>query len=147
MNANLLAAAALMVLAGTFLATQGAVNAALARNAGGLAAAAISFGVGFAVLAGATFLATPLPRPGALANVPWWAWTGGLLGAFFVWATIWSVPRVGVLTVAAALVLGQMLAALVIDRLGLFGVPVQPASWARLAGAALVGCGLVLSRL
>ena len=136
-----------MVLAGTFLATQGAVNATLARAAGGLAAAAISFGVGFIVLAGATLLATTLPRPGALGDVPWWAWTGGALGAFFVWATIWSVPRVGVLAVAAALVLGQMLAALVIDGFGLFGVPVQPLSWPRLTGAALVCFGVVLSRL
>ena len=145
-----LVAIGLLVVAGVFLAVQGPINAVLARGTGSqLLAATISFGVGFAVLALATMLGTALPRAtfATFAAVPWWAWAGGALGAFYVWAAIWSVPRVGVVTVAAALVLGQMAAALVIDRHGLFGVPVQPVSWARLTGVVLVGGGLVLSRL
>src|ERR1044071_10428396 len=48
-------------------------------------AALISFLVGTAALI-ALLLATrsPLPERSALAAVPWWAWFGGLLGAFYV---------------------------------------------------------------
>lgn len=138
---------AVIVVAGMMLAVQAPINAGLARHAGGVFAAAVSFGAGFVVLLAVAAAASLLPRPATLAQAPWWAWTGGALGAFYVWAALWSVPRVGAVTLAAALVLGQMMAALVIDRFGLFGVSVQPASWARLAGAAMVAGGLVLSRL
>ena len=138
----------LLVVAGTFLSVQAPLNAVLARAlANGVLAAAVSFGAGFAVLLALALVRTRLPDAAALASVPWWAWTGGVLGAFYVWTALWSVPRVGVLTVAAALVFGQIVAALAIDRLGLFGLPVQPVSWTRLLGASLVGLGLVLTRL
>jgi bacterial/archaeal transporter family-2 protein len=53
----------------------------------------------------------------------------------------------GVVTTVAALILGQMTAALVLDRLGLFGLPVQELSVTRLAAAGLVAAGVVLSRV
>ncbi len=72
---------------------------------------------------------------------------GGFLGAFYVWAVVWGVPQMGVVTTVAALILGQMVAALALDRLGLFGLPVQALSATRLAAAGLVAAGVVLSRM
>jgi bacterial/archaeal transporter family-2 protein len=134
--------------AGIALSTQAPLNAALARTlVQPLGAAAVSFGVGFAVLVilslalGGT---APLMRLGA---APGWQLAGGFLGAFYVWAVIWGVPQMGVVTTVAALILGQMTAALVLDRLGLFGLPVQAISAPRLAAAVLVAAGVVLSRV
>jgi bacterial/archaeal transporter family-2 protein len=134
--------------AGFALSTQAPLNAALARTLDQpLAAAAVSFAVGFLVLLilsvalGGT---APLMRLGA---APGWQLLGGFLGAFYVWAVVWGVPQMGVVTTVAALILGQMTAALLLDRFGLFGLPVQELSVTRLAAAALVAAGVVLSRV
>jgi transporter family-2 protein len=71
---------------------------------------------------------------------------GGQFGAFFVWAMLGAVPVLGALTAFAALVLGQLAAALILDATGAFGLPVLAVSPTRLAALAPVGAGLVLSR-
>jgi transporter family-2 protein len=52
----------------------------------------------------------------------------------------------GAATFLALAVVGQMLAALVIDHFGLFGLPPQAASPARAAGVALLIAGVILVR-
>ena len=71
---------------------------------------------------------------------------GGVLGAFYVWSVLWAIPTLGALTVISALILGQLSAALVIDATGLLGLSVQAITPTRIAAAALVAAGLVLSR-
>jgi transporter family-2 protein len=138
----------LVAAAGVALAVQAPLNASLARGIGTpVAAAAVSFGVGFVVLLAAT-LAIDGPGPlQRLAQVPLWQWAGGVLGAFYVWAVIFGVPQAGVVTTFAALILGQMLAAMVLDATGAFGVPPQDVSPTRVLAALLVAGGVVLSRV
>ncbi len=137
-----------VVAGGMALATQAPINAVLARGVGdGVTAAVISFAVGLLVLLGLVLLRGGLPSLAAAKAVPWWAWTGGALGAFYVWAVIWSVPKLGVLTTFAALILGQLVMALVLDALGAFGLEVKTVSWERIGAVVLVSGGLVLSRL
>ena len=145
---NSLIAIAVIGLAGIFLALQAPINSVLAaRLDNAIAAATISFGVGFGCLAVLLVAVTSPPRLNAFHDVPWWAWTGGALGSFFVWAAIWSVSRIGVVSIAAALIVGQMGMALVIDRYGLFGLPIQELTASRLLGVLLVAGGLVMTRL
>ncbi len=138
---------AAVVLGGTAIAMQAPVNAALARELGGpVPAAAVSFGVGFLVL----LLITLLQGQGAvflkLPQVPGWTLIGGCLGAWYVLSAVWGVSTLGVLTLVAALTLGQMTAAMVIDATGALGVSVREVTLTRLAAAGLVMAGLVLSR-
>jgi bacterial/archaeal transporter family-2 protein len=134
--------------AGIALSTQAPLNAALARTLDQpLAAAAVSFGTGFillVILSVAVGGTGPLLR---LGQAPGWQLLGGVLGAFYVWAVVWGVPQMGVVTTVAALILGQMAAALVLDATGAFGLPVQDLSATRLAAAGLVAAGVVLSRV
>lgn len=137
-----------VVCAGCAVAIQSPVNAALARHIGGsVAAAAVSFGVGFAVLLALAALigqADAFPR---ITTAPPLLLIGGAVGAYFVWAALWAVPVLGSLTTISALILGQMLAALVIDSTGMMGLAVQAITPTRLAAAALVATGVVLSRV
>ena len=138
---------AAVVLGGTAIAMQAPVNAALARELGGpVPAAAVSFGVGFLVL----LLITLLQGQGAvflkLPQVPGWTLIGGCLGAWYVLSAVWGVSTLGVLTLVAALTLGQMTAAMVIDATGALGVAVREVTLTRLAAAGLVMAGLILSR-
>jgi transporter family-2 protein len=81
-----------------------------------------------------------------LAQVPLWAWFGGIFGGIYISTLIFAVPTTGALTAAAATILGQLVMALILDRIGAFGLPVQPITWQRLAGVGLVFAGLLLTR-
>jgi len=137
-----------VALGGAAIAVQAPINAALGRGLGApVPAAAVSFGVGFAVL----FVISLLQGSGdaylRLSTVPTWTLLGGLLGAWYVFAAVWGVSSLGVVTLVAALVFGQMAAALVIDATGALGMAVREITPTRIAAAGLVGAGLLLSRL
>lgn len=136
-----------LICAGAALAVQAPINAALSRGLGDATlASAVSFLVGFLVMAAVCALRGALPGAGAVGQVPLWAWVGGSMGAFYITVLIVAVPLTGALTAAAATILGQMVMAMLLDRFGAFGMPVQEITWQRLAGLALVLGGLVLSR-
>ena len=78
--------------------------------------------------------------------MPWYAWVGGLYGAFFVAMAAFAAPRIGVATMLTAAIGGQILAALMLDHFGLLGLARQPVSMERVAGAVLVLIGAVLVR-
>lgn len=139
---------AAVVLGGTAISLQAPINAALARELGGpVPAAAVSFGIGFIVLLTIALLQGQGEAFLKLPRVPTWTLVGGCLGAWYVLTSIWGVSQLGVLTLIAALILGQMSAAIVIDATGALGVAVREVTPTRIAAAVLVMAGLVLSRL
>ncbi|WP_114946977.1 DMT family transporter [Microvirga calopogonii] len=147
MNISILLPLLGILLGGVFLASQAPINAALARSLGDpILAACISFGIGFVILAAISAVRGSWPSGSAMAAAPWWSWLGGLLGAFYVAIVIWGVPQLGVVSTVAALVFGQVAAALVLDAVGAFGLPVQAITWQRLLAAGMILGGLVLSR-
>jgi len=147
MNLSILLPLAGIVLGGVFLAAQAPVNAALARTLGDpVLAACLSFGIGFLILAIVSAFRGSLTAVGAGGAAPWWAWLGGALGAFYVAVVIWGVPQLGVVSTVAALVFGQVAAALMLDAIGAFGLPFQAITWQRIVAAALILSGLGLSR-
>ena len=81
-----------------------------------------------------------------LSSFPWWVWTGGLLGAFFVVSAILLVPRFGAATYLVLNLAGQMITALILDHYGLLGFPVQRISLLRVAGAILIIAGVIMIR-
>lgn len=139
-------AALLAVLAGAGLSAQIAVNVHLRQGAGHPAIAAlISFQVGALVLLVAALLARlPWPTWSELTRVPVWAWTGGLLGAYYVFSTVFLAPRLGAAAFVVLVIGGQLATALTIDQLGLLGTKGAPLDAWRLAGAALVLGGVIL---
>jgi bacterial/archaeal transporter family-2 protein len=122
------------------------INSQLRNFVGGpVAAAAISFVVGTVALAVAALVVQrSLPEPGSAASAPWWAWTGGLLGAYFVLASIILTPRLGAATTIGLILTGQVLASIVIDHFGLIRIPVHETSFARIVGALLIVAGVVM---
>lgn len=80
------------------------------------------------------------------ADVHWTIWFAGLLGAFYVTATIILTPKLGAALTFSRVVAGQLVMALLMDHFGSFGIPVQPVNWLRMVGIALVTAGVVLIR-
>jgi transporter family-2 protein len=132
--------------AGVLLPVQAGVNAQLRSSLGSpLVAALVSFVIGTVGLAAlVVLLRIPLPLRSAWGATSWWQWSGGLLGAVYVVATIVLAPRLGAATLVAAVVAGQMVASVLLDQYGLVGFPVHPLSSLRLVGAGLVIGGVIL---
>ena len=87
----------LAVVAGFTLPIQAGINAHLSHIIRSpILAAAVSFAVGTMGLSVyALILRTPLPPGAVCAQAPWWVWSGGLLGAFFVAATVVLALKMG----------------------------------------------------
>lgn len=81
-----------------------------------------------------------------LKNAPWAAWTGGLIGAFYVSSLIFLIPRLGVALSFSLIIAGQMLMTVVIDHYGLLGIPVHSINWQRAFGVVLITIGVILVR-
>lgn len=69
---------------------------------------------------------------------------GGFLGAIFVGASIFLIPKLGATTMIGAFVTGQLLMSLIIDHYGFLGMPVNPISLQRIMGVILLFAGLLL---
>lgn len=132
---------------GMLVAMQPPINAALSRRSGPLWAAAVSFLVGTVALVLVSLLLAD-GSPADLRHAPLWQFTGGLLGAMFVFSTIVLVTHLGALGLIAAGIAGQLAGAVLIDRFGLFGLPQIPLTPLRAGGLVLLllGVALILRR-
>ncbi len=83
----------------------------------------------------------------ATGSMPWYYWTGGLMGAVYVAAIIVLTPRLGVALTFGLTVAAQMVFGVVMDHYGWLGVPEYPINWSRVIGVALVIAGVVLVRV
>jgi transporter family-2 protein len=138
------------ILAGAFIALQAPINADLGRGLGlPVAAAAASFISGALILAAVTAFFTQtqgvtlnLKGPSPLLFV-----AGGALGGAYVTCVILLVPKLGTAATMAFVVAGQLIAGMLLDRIGFMGMPVHEISPGRIAGALLLFCGALLIRL
>ncbi len=140
----------LSVAAGASVALQQVLNSNLREQlASPWWAGFVSYCVGGASMLLVALLA-PGPRPSLsamhLGSGSWFTWTSGVFGAIFIATVILMVPRLGAATVLALIVVGQMLAALLFDHFGMFGLAVHSMSPVRLAGVACLLFGVVLIR-
>ncbi|WP_233145471.1 DMT family transporter [Labilibacter marinus] len=131
---------------GCFLAIQGSINTQLTTYLKHpLQGALVNFLVGTIALIGLNLVfKTQIPDWAAIKTAPWYLFVGGMLGAVFVSSVIFFIPKIGVTTVLAASIAGQLIAASIIDHFGFFGVTVQQISMGRIAGILLLLGGIFL---
>jgi transporter family-2 protein len=134
-------------VAGALVALQAPTNATLARAVGSpVNAALVSFAIGTVALVAVALALGVRPAPGEVRALPWYAWTGGLYGAVFVAVAAFAAPRMGVTYFLMVAIAGQLVMALLLDRLGAFGIPRVEISPTRVAGILLVLAGAYLVR-
>lgn len=141
---------ALGVAAGAFLAIQAPINAALSKGLGlPVAAAASSFFAGAVVLALVSAVVSQAQGVSIGWRVPplWMFIAGGCLGAAYITAAIILTPRLGAAATMGFAVAGQLLAGILVDRIGFLGLAVREISFGRVAGAVLLLAGAVLIRI
>jgi bacterial/archaeal transporter family-2 protein len=131
--------------AGCLVGMQAPINSRLGKGVGSVQAASVSFAVGTIVL----LLALTVVNGGFgslahIGRVPWWGLLGGLCGAIFVTIAIVTVRTLGASGLSAAVITGQLIVSVAIDRFGLLGIARQPIGASRIAGLVLLVAGIVL---
>ncbi len=81
----------------------------------------------------------------AAARQPVWLWTGGAFGALIVFVITFAGSRLGTTGTVALLITGNLAAAVLIDRLGWFGIDRIGLHWYRVLGLVLLGAGAALA--
>lgn len=134
----------IVVIIGCLLAIQGSINTHLTTFLKHpLQGALVNFLVGSVCLIGLNLLfKTQIPDFAHVKTAPSYLFIGGMLGAIFVSSTIFFIPRIGVTTVLAASIVGQLVAATIIDHFGFFGIAAQPISISRIIGIVLLLSGI-----
>jgi transporter family-2 protein len=146
-NPALIFSLAAAFVGGSLIALQAPTNALLARGVGSAVNAAfVSFVVGTLALLAVAAALGARPAASQAGALPWYAWVGGFYGAFFVAVAAFAAPRMGVTFFLMVAIAGQLAMALLLDRLGAFGLARVEISPTRVAGIVLVLAGAYLVR-
>ena len=143
---------------GMLVAVQSRINGELGDVLGdGVAAALVSFGSGLLILLIGTALVPAVRRSlgkvwqairepmRGYGGLRWWQCLGGLGGAYLVATQSITVSVIGVAVFTVAVVAGQAVSSLIVDRLGFGPAGPQPFTTLRLVGALIALVAVVLA--
>lgn len=134
------------LIAGALVPFQGGANAALGRALGHplwASVASLIFSL-ICILPALIALRVPMPDLGTAMSQPKWIWIGGLVGVIYVTAAILLMPMMGAAGFMIAVIAGQLIGSLIIDRFGLMGLAPRPFDAWRVLGAGMVLGGALL---
>lgn len=136
----------LAVIAGAVVPFQSAINANLGRGLGHplwatLASLLVSIAVLLPVIVA---MRLPLPTLAFITKAPLWMWAGGAFGVCFISLALMLLPKLGASGFIALALAGQVIASLVLDHFGLFGLVERQMTLPRVLGAVLLIAGVVL---
>ena len=135
-------------IVGMLLPIQAAANAGVSRYFGDVAyAVLVSFVIGI-ILVSCYLLIVKPPLNSNLSGsqIPSYILFGGLISVTYTAAITFLSPRLGVGNTLFVIIVGQMLAALIVDHFGLLGSVTHEVSAKRLIGVLLMIIGVFLAR-
>ena len=138
--------AAMMFAAGLGIPVFAALNAGLGQQLGGpVAATAVTFAIGF-VIATTMLVFTGFPAASTFTFERPWLWIGAVVMLFYATSVAYSAPRIGLGNAIFFVLLGQIVAAAIIDHFGLLGSIQSAITPKRALGLAVMAFGLYLAR-
>lgn len=117
----------LSLVSGFALSLQVGINGELRSKIGNpILSSLISFGVGTLGLAIVFFItvmngSSTLQTANNIKNTSWWMFIGGLLGAFYIFTTIFTSPKIGFANMFSLVICGQIVLTVIFDHFGLLG--------------------------
>lgn len=135
----------LALISGVLMAIQGSLNTALSKVVGLLETTFVVHVTGTIILVVLLFLF----RMGkgnlyALPEAPWYAYLGGVIGVGIIYLVAASIPEVGMANATTAIIVGQVLTAIIIDHFGAFGLERISYGWNQILGLVLLVVGAKL---
>ncbi|MGS0764407.1 DMT family transporter [Syntrophomonas curvata] len=76
-----------------------------------------------------------------LSSVPWYGFLGGILNVLIIYLVVRTIPKVGVGNATTAIIVAQILTAVLVDSLGAFGMKKMEFQYLDLLGIALLAVG------
>jgi bacterial/archaeal transporter family-2 protein len=137
----------IVLLAGIANAIQPGQNSTLAKGLSQPLTAGLIVGIGAAasiLVVGLVSRRLAWPTCTELAQVPWWAWFGGVLGGAVVVTQLLIAQRIGAGAFLGLLVTAGVVTSIALDHFGWVGFEAHPASLPRILGGALMIAGVVL---
>ncbi|MBB6713266.1 DMT family transporter [Clostridium gasigenes] len=140
----------LSLVSGFALTLQVGINVELRSKIGNpILSSLISFGVGTLGLAIVFFFtvingSSTLPTANNIKNTSWWMFIGGLLGAFYIFTTIFTSPKIGFANMFSLVICGQILLAVIFDHFGLLGNQIHLLTPLRTLGVILLILGVYI---
>lgn len=140
----------LSLISGFALTFQVGINGALKLKLGNpLLSSVISFAVGTLGLALVLFLtilngSSSLPSATSIKNTSWWMFTGGLLGGFYIFTTIFTSPKIGFANMFSLVICGQIILAVIFDHFGLLSNAVHVITPLRVLGIGFLILGVYI---
>lgn len=135
------------ITAGAMITIQSVLNATLGEKTGNLGSVLLLTITSILML---LLLIVIFPKSANFKQIPgpseWFLYLGGVLGVVILAAPIFLIPRIGATSTLTALVVGQLLLALLIDHFGLFSSPKIEINLARVLGVILLVVGAFLVR-
>ena len=136
----------LATFAGAVVPFQSAINVNLGRGLGHpLWATLASLMVSILVLLPIILaLRLPLPSLAFISKAPLWMWAGGAFGVCFISLALVLLPKLGASGFMALALAGQVVASMLLDHFGWFGLVERHVSLPKVLGALLLIAGVVL---
>jgi len=135
----------LALISGVLMAVQGSLNAALSKTIGLWEATFVVHITGTIVLLVALFvLRVGRGNFANLSDASWYSCLGGVVSVFIIYLVAASIPEVGVANATTAIIVGQVLMALVIDQVGGLGLQRISWGWEHVLGLAFLAFGAKL---
>lgn len=135
------------LIAGAILPIQAGINGRLGKAvANPVYASLFSFIVGAVGLALYVLITRQSFSWSGVREAPGIAWTGGLLGAFYVTVVILAFPKLGPGLTFGLIVAGQMVISILLEHYNILVVQPQPISYIKVLGIILIVVGVILVR-
>jgi transporter family-2 protein len=132
----------LAFVSGVLMAVQGSLNTALSKVVGLLETTFVVHITGAILLVVLLFgLRMGKGNLTALSEAPWYAYLGGVVGVAIIYLVAASIPEVGVANATTAIIIGQVLTAIIIDYFGAFGLEQMSYGWNQILGLLLLAIG------
>ena len=134
----------LAVFAGTLIPMQFALNSQLKMRLDNPYYATLASILVSAIFLICVCLVIRNPLPNLALATPWWVWTGGFVGAVYLFISMILAPKLGATALVASIIGGQMLCSLILDHFGLIGFAQHSLNAGRIAGVVLLAAGVFL---
>ncbi|NNF90398.1 MAG: DMT family transporter [Boseongicola sp.] len=135
-----------MFLSGIGIPVLAALNAALGTRVGSPAVAALCLFLVAFIATGAVVAVTGTGAFKLLLSQPKHLFLAGLMVAFYVLSVTYIAPHFGIGNAVFFVLLGQLVAAALIDHFGMFNARIEPLSLTRAGGIALMAAGIALTQ-
>lgn len=131
------------LIGGLAVGTQAPIAGAMAQRVGGASSSFIVH-IGGTIVSGALLIARGGENIHEWRNLPWYMLGVGVFGLVLYLSLSYTIPRVGATTAIALIIVGQLVAGMVIDHFGAFGISQRPIEFSHIVGLVLLLGGAFL---